>query len=754
MANFHVGKMLGKVIGGYKILEHLGSGGNADVFKVIDKEHKYAAIKMLIVSDNKFFTKKYARFKDEIHIVKKYQNEIEGIIPISDIYLPKKPNRNDRPWYTMPIAEPLSKYISKLEHIEGVISCIHDLSRVLVCLHEQNIVHRDIKPNNIYYYNDSWAFSDFGLVDYPEKTDLTEKGESVGPKNTIAPEMKRDAINADGKPADVYSLAKTLWIMLTKVKDGFDGQYSHTIGAFNLDNFINNTNNTRCFTVTLHKILEKSTSNIPNERPSIEEFNSTLRDWFEINSNYQKRNILEWEFYLRDIIPYTLPEEISWTNQEDIIGILNMMSHTNLNHMFFPSGGGMDLIGCVESNQMDFIELDVGYTLKLKPKRLTLNTFKASFDWNYFYLEVEDIEPPITINSSSERKMFKMELIEITPGEYVFEDGINQNSIGRRLSLQLSGGFVLFAKGSSYNWDSSTYDARHNQVTPRDFRKYIQRSVDQMNFDKANPAVAKARNEERKRKQEEKEKTEREIFMKKLEEFNEIFEKKLQDILIPLPNRDAYMDSKIAFSVIFHLDIIDDKYYYISKEREIVHYATGWIEALKHRTSGFEDTLYFYDFIELEEFINYFEGTFEEFEKDDDIYFNMNIDVQLSRLRKPAKLFSRDDLQSLMNCANGDVLIGIDFDGDLFLENHSELSRIQRKRFPVISTLSEIGNMNTEAKDFETLYLLLLSAWLEHLSADKSKVITDSHLEVFDVNDHNENELLKAIYIAMDKYID
>ncbi|MBD2843767.1 protein kinase [Paenibacillus sp. IB182496] len=81
-------------------------------------------------------------------------------------------------------------------------------------LHEKGIVHRDIKPSNIYYYNDVWVFGDFGLVDYPEKTDLTEKGESVGPKNTIAPEMKRDAINANGKPADVYSLAKTFYFIV------------------------------------------------------------------------------------------------------------------------------------------------------------------------------------------------------------------------------------------------------------------------------------------------------------------------------------------------------------------------------------------------------------------------------------------------------------------------------------------------------------------------------------------------------------
>lgn len=47
---------------------------------------------------------------------------------------------------------------------------------------------------------------------YPEKENLTKIKESVGAKTTIAPEMKRNAKDSDGKKADVYSLAKTLWM--------------------------------------------------------------------------------------------------------------------------------------------------------------------------------------------------------------------------------------------------------------------------------------------------------------------------------------------------------------------------------------------------------------------------------------------------------------------------------------------------------------------------------------------------------------
>lgn len=297
-------------------------------------------MKLLIVSNNRIFEKKYSRFKDEIHIVRQNQEDIKGIIPIIDIYLPEEPSSNSRPWYVIPLATPLKKCGERLSNVESKVSCIADLSEVLINLHSKDIVHRDIKPRNIYYFNNSWAFGDFGLVEYPEKTDLTEKGESVGPRNTIAPEMKRDAINSNGKPADIYSLAKTLWILLTDIQDGFDGQYSHKIQSFSLDNRIKkNSYDGRLFTVTLHKLLESCTSNDPSARSDARAFYSTLLEWIKLNQNYKEQNIMEWEFFLREIIPFTLPEKISWTKPDDIQSILNIISHSNLNHMFFPSGG-------------------------------------------------------------------------------------------------------------------------------------------------------------------------------------------------------------------------------------------------------------------------------------------------------------------------------------------------------------------------------------------------------------------------------
>ncbi|MNB83274.1 Serine/threonine-protein kinase PknL [compost metagenome] len=752
MASKYIEKMIGKIVGGHTIIEHLGSGGNADVFKVMNRHEQHVAMKLLIVTKSRF-EKKYARFKDEIKVVKKYHNVIPGIIPVLDMYLPDEPNSNDRPWYTMPIAEPLSKHSQRLENIDEVIKCVHDLSKVLIMLHEKEIVHRDIKPSNIYYYNNAWAFGDFGLVDYPEKLDLTEKGESVGPKNTIAPEMKRDAINADGKPADVYSLAKTLWILLAKEKDGFEGQYSHKIAAFNIDRRINIDRYRRRFTVTLHELIEKSTSNVPNERPNATEFFNVLSEWFELNRNYKKSNLLEWEFYIREIIPSTLPEKISWTNIEDIIDILKMVSHTNLNHLFFPRGGGMDLTDCSVSNEDGFIELNVGFTLKLKPKRLTLNTFKASFDWNYFYLETESIVHPLREEIFEDTKRFDTEIIEISPGNYVsYED--EKASQGRRLVLQLHGGLAIFSKGSFYNSISSTYDGRHSRGTPDDFRNYIQRSIDQINFDKENPEIARSRREANRKRREEKEKRERELYLEKLSLIQEKWDEKIVGITLPKP-KEYNANSKLAYCMSFHSDILNDKYYYISKDRKLIHYATGWLEAIEKEDYYIENSLMFYEFDELVELTNYFEMYFEELESNSlDAPLMLNFDVEVRRLRKPENLFSRNDLRNLVKEATDESIVCIDADGNIHLKQNSELSRISKKQYPVISTQSYIENIQNEPREFETLFLSLLSAWQHHLNVNKSEIITDTDLEVFYAEDYDEHELLASIQTVSAKYPD
>ena len=212
---------MAEYMGEYKIIRKMDGGGNANVFVAENVRGEAVAIKILREESGngkrreKRNRKKRIRFKIETEMVVGIQDEIEGVIPIFSYGLPDK--RTKKYWYAMPIAIPLEDRLKEVKSLEDKVNCVLELARTLEALHKKDIVHRDIKPKNIYFYNGKYCLGDFGLVDYPEKRDLTSLQEAVGPKATMAPEMRYNAKNADGKKADVYSLAKTLWIVLTGV---------------------------------------------------------------------------------------------------------------------------------------------------------------------------------------------------------------------------------------------------------------------------------------------------------------------------------------------------------------------------------------------------------------------------------------------------------------------------------------------------------------------------------------------------------
>lgn len=197
-------------------IKKLGSGGNADVYLVLEKvTGKQYALKELRVRSEE----KKSRFISEIHVAKDNCERIPGIIPIFEY-------DSENYWYTMPIAQSVMEFIFEKD-IEEIADGFLQLCETLEQLHSKGIHHRDIKPSNIYYYNNRFSFGDFGLVDFPDNADYTRSNQGLGAIFTIAPEMKRNPKIADASKADVFSLAKTLWMFLCGDEKGFDGVYDY-----------------------------------------------------------------------------------------------------------------------------------------------------------------------------------------------------------------------------------------------------------------------------------------------------------------------------------------------------------------------------------------------------------------------------------------------------------------------------------------------------------------------------------------------
>lgn len=154
------------MFGNWKLKKFLGEGGNGSVWLAVNSSNEEVAIKLL----RKIERKTYARFMNEVNVIKN-NSDIDGILPILDSYLPEKPTE-EIPWYVMPVAQPLENYLDG-KHFEDVVMAIEAIAKTLYELHKRDISHRDIKPENLLVRDGKIYLADFGLVDYPDKINIT-----------------------------------------------------------------------------------------------------------------------------------------------------------------------------------------------------------------------------------------------------------------------------------------------------------------------------------------------------------------------------------------------------------------------------------------------------------------------------------------------------------------------------------------------------------------------------------------------------
>lgn len=205
---------------------------------------------------------------------------------------------------------------------------------------------------------------------------------------------------------------------------------------------------------------------------------------------FRKVNLKQWKSILKEIFPNEMPARYKWTKRDDIIRILKKLgSIKGLNHTFFPSGGGLDLIGVNISTEPDCIELYFDGSVKIiKPDYLSFHSFgpeEKYLEWAYFRLETKTLKPTGIYKRNVD--FIYEPLLEVSPGKYTNISYWEQGFLGydengeeieipdtaRLVTRYLEGSFVIFAKGSIYNQINETYDARHNKVSNEEFEKHI-----------------------------------------------------------------------------------------------------------------------------------------------------------------------------------------------------------------------------------------------------------------------------------------
>ena len=206
--------MQGKTINGFTLQHPLGTGGMAEVWYAENKIGKKAAVKILL-----------PKLCQDENVVSRFLTEAKVMVDLNHPNIRQVYDYGDidgRPAIVMEYLEgdDLKAWMKQGQRFadEELIRWWNQLVDVLNYTHQKGIVHRDIKPGNIFIDNEcNIKLLDFGIAKIRESISSTQTGQKLGTLMYMSPEQVKDSKHIYYH-TDAYSLAVTFAHLLSGKK--------------------------------------------------------------------------------------------------------------------------------------------------------------------------------------------------------------------------------------------------------------------------------------------------------------------------------------------------------------------------------------------------------------------------------------------------------------------------------------------------------------------------------------------------------
>lgn len=244
----------------YEVLEQVGSGGMSEVYKAkCHKLNRLVAVKVLkeeFSNDGGFVSK----FKMEAQAAARLSHP--NIVNVYDVI-----DEGKLHYIVMELIEgvTLKGYIARKERLEAKesIGIAIQVAQGIAAAHEQGIIHRDIKPQNVIISMDGKVkVTDFGIARGVSTQTLTSA--AMGSVHYISPEQARGGYS-DNR-SDIYSLGITMYEMLTG-RVPYEGENTVAIALAHLEEaMVPPSEYNPGIPVSLERIILKCTAKKPENR--------------------------------------------------------------------------------------------------------------------------------------------------------------------------------------------------------------------------------------------------------------------------------------------------------------------------------------------------------------------------------------------------------------------------------------------------------------------------------------------------------